>query len=189
MISVVVATLNSERPLLATLTALVPGAVDGLVREVIVADGGSGDDTAAVADAAGCNFLFARDSLGRRLKTAAEAARAPWLLFLQPGTVLDAAWIGEAARFIERPSTDAGAAAFRRGAPARARLREACAPLLAALGVLPRPQEGLLIARSFYGALGGHAEAAADPEGDLIRRIGRRRIATLAAAATHLIPD
>jgi hypothetical protein len=189
MISVVIATLNSERPLLATLAALVPGAMDGLVREVIVADGGSRDDTAAVADAAGCNFLLARESLGRRLKTAADAARAPWLLFLQPGTVLDAAWIGEATRFIERSSVEAGVAAFRRGAPGRAPLREACAQLLAALAARPRPQEGLLIARSFYDALGGHAKPTADPEGELIRRIGRRRMATLAASATHPILD
>ena len=59
MISVIIPTLDSERALLPTLAALVPGAMEGLVSEVIVADGGSRDDTAIVADAAGCNFRVA----------------------------------------------------------------------------------------------------------------------------------
>ncbi len=187
MISVVIATLNSERPLVAALAALLPGAMDGLLSEVIVADGGSGDDTAIVADAAGCNFLPVEGPLGRRLRKAADAARSPWLLFLRPGTILDSAWTGEARRFIEHAPTGAGAAAaFRRVAPARPRLRDIGTLLLAALGAPPRPQQGLLIARAFYDTLGGHADAAADPESDLIRRIGVRRITILAAAAAQL---
>jgi hypothetical protein len=189
MISVVIATHNSERPLVATLAALVPGAMDGLLSEVIVADGGSRDDTAAVADAAGCNFLLGEEPLGRRLKKAADAARAPWLLFLRPGTILDSAWTSEARRFVERPTTpDGGAAAatFRRDAPARARLRDVGLLFLAALGAPPHPRQGLLIAHPFYDTLGGHADAAADPEADLIRRIGRRRMAMLLASASQL---
>ena len=41
MISVVIPALNAEATLPATLTALVPAALEGLVREVIVVDGGS----------------------------------------------------------------------------------------------------------------------------------------------------
>ncbi len=187
MISVVIATLNSERPLVRTLAALVPGAIDGLVSEVIVADGGSRDDTAGVADAAGCNFLLVEGPLGRRLKKAAEAARAPWLLFLRPGTILDSAWTAEATRLIERAPTHSNtAASFRRDAPVRPRLRDIGSLLLAALGAPPRPRQGLLIAHAFYDALGGHADIAADPEADLIRRIGGRRIARLSASASQL---
>jgi glycosyltransferase involved in cell wall biosynthesis len=53
MLSVVIATHNSERALLPTLAALVSGAAAGIVREVIVADAGSRDATAAIADGAG----------------------------------------------------------------------------------------------------------------------------------------
>ena len=125
MLSVIIATLNSERALVPTLAALVPGATAGLVSEVIVADGGSHDDTAAVADVAGCNFMIVEAPLGRRLKAAAAAARAPWLLFLRPGTVLDAPWAGEVAA-LHRASRRAEhrAAVFRRGA---ARAAGACA--------------------------------------------------------------
>jgi hypothetical protein len=196
MLSVIIATIDSERALVPTLAALVPGATSGLIREVIVADGGSRDDTAAVADVAGCKFSVLEGPLGRRLKTAAATARAPWLLFLRPGTILDAAWTGEARRFVEQSSPDARAAAFRRGAspslpsPASGEgigrgLREALSLLAAALGGRPRPEQGLLISRQFYDALGGHLDGAADPETDLIRRIGQRRIVMLSSKACY----
>ena len=89
MLSVIIATRDSERPLVRTLAALVPGATSGLITEVLIADGGSRDDTPAVADIAGCKLLAGDEPLGRRLQAAADAARAPWLLFLQPGIVLD----------------------------------------------------------------------------------------------------
>jgi glycosyltransferase involved in cell wall biosynthesis len=186
MLSVIIATQNSERPLLPTLAALVPGATDGLISEVIVADAGSRDDTAIVADIAGCNFMPIEGALGERLKKAAAAARAPWLLFLRPGLILDSGWISETRRFIERRSGGPQAAVFRRGAQAQAGLREVWSLFVAALGALPRPDQGLLIAHPFYDALGGHRQDAADPEAELIRRVGRRRMAKLSATAARL---
>jgi glycosyltransferase involved in cell wall biosynthesis len=179
MLSVIIATLDSESALVASLAALVPGAMDGLVSEVIVADGGSRDGTATVADVAGCNFTIIEGPLGRRLKTAAATARAHWLLFLRPGTVPEASWTGEVRRFVERSPPDARAAVFRRGRAAQAPLKEVLLLLATALGALPRPDQGLLIAHSFYDELGGHSDLASDPETDLIRRIGRRRTAIL----------
>jgi glycosyltransferase involved in cell wall biosynthesis len=186
MISVIIPTLDSERPLARTLAALVPGAVDGLVSEAIVADGGSRDGTPIVADAAGCTFIRIDEPLGRRLQVAADKARAPFLLFVRPGLVLSAGWVEEARQFTERPSAARCAAVFRRGAPAQTTLRELWTLLAGALGALPRPDQGLLIARQFYDALGGHAEHAAEPEAELLRRIGRRRLVTLVAAAEIL---
>ncbi len=183
MLSVIIATLDSERPLVRTLAALVPGATAGLITEVVVADAGSRDDTAAVADIAGCNFVVADGPLGKRLSAAAAAARAPWLLFLRPGIVLDTPWIGEARGFVERPPPGIRAAVFRRAAPAQAGLGDALSLLATALGAKPRPDQGLLIAADFYRQSGGHSERAADPEGDLLRRIGRRRLAKLSTRA------
>ena len=57
MLSVIIPTLNCERALALTLAMLVPGAVSGMVREVVLADGGSTDATLEVADAAGCSVL------------------------------------------------------------------------------------------------------------------------------------
>ena len=137
MLSVVIATHDSERALLPTLAALVSGAAAGIVREVIVADAGSRDATTAIADGAGCRVLVSAQGRGARLKAAAEAARASWLLFLRPGVVLDATWVDETRRFVEetelRGCAGTHAAVFRASA-FRPPLPEALALLRAALG-------------------------------------------------------
>jgi len=183
MLSVIIPTLDSERLLVPTLAALVSGATEGLIREVLLADGGSQDDTALVADVAGCKCLKLDRALGQRLRAAAAAARGPWLLLLRPGIILDPPWIGETRRFIELTGDSERAAVFRRGSAAPSPLRDALVQALAALGARPRPEQGLLIARRFYDALGGHRADAAEPERELIRRIGRKRIARLGAIA------
>ena len=47
------------------------------------------------------------------------------------------------------------------------------------IDTLPRPGQGLIISKRFYDRLGGHRADHADPERDLLRRIGRRRLVTL----------
>ena len=184
MLSVIIATRDSERALVPTLAALVSGATAGLVSEVLVMDGGSRDDTAAVADIAGCNFTALEGSLASRLRAGAAAARAPWLLFLQPGTVLNAGWPGEASRFLDESAANPRVAIFRRGIPAQPALREALSLIVAAaLRATPRAEQGLVISKQLYDQLGGHSETAPDPEADLVRRIGRRRFVTLASSA------
>jgi glycosyltransferase involved in cell wall biosynthesis len=183
MLSVIIPTRNSDLPLVPTLAALVPGATSGLITEVLVADGGSQDETAEVADVAGCNFVTIEGSLGHRLKMAAAQARAPWLLFVHPGVVLDTPWTGEVERFVQQPARYGQAAIFRRGGPSQASWQEIMAMIAAKLGGLPRPEQGLLIASRFYEALGGHSERASDPEHDLLRRLGRARCVRLTTNA------
>jgi hypothetical protein len=183
MLSVIIATLDSERALVPTLASLVSGAMAGLVSDVVVADGGSRDETEAVADVAGCHFMAMAGPPAQRMAAAVPASRGSWLLFLRPGVTLDASWVVEVRRFIASPAHQQRAAVFRRGGPNRPALREAVASLAAALGRRPTPQQGLLIAKSLYLALGGHAETAADAETELLRRIGRRHLVQLTAAA------
>jgi glycosyltransferase involved in cell wall biosynthesis len=187
MLSVVIATQDSERALVPTLAALVPGAVAGVVREVIVADAGSRDASAKIAEGAGCRVLISSATRGARLKAAAHVARAPWLLFLQPGTVPDATWIDECRRFIEeaelRGCAGTYAAVFRAAsATFRPTLIEALSLLRAALGARPNASQGLVIAKTLYDACGGHRDLDA-PERDLIRRLGGRRLVLLRAGA------
>ena len=171
-----------------TLAALVPGALAGIVREVIIADAGSHDATAAVADAGGCRFVVSQAPVGGRLKAAAALARGPWLLFLRPGTIPDSTWIEETTRFLQDADLGDGTrtAVFRpAGAAGRRRsaIAEAFALLAAGLGALPHPDQGLLIAKRHYDDLGGHRTDGADAEADLFRRIGRRRIEMLRSGA------
>jgi glycosyltransferase involved in cell wall biosynthesis len=182
--------------LLPTLAALVPGAAAGAVREVIVADAGSRDQTAEIADIAGCRIIVSPAPLGERLKSAAATARAPWLMFLKPGMVPDPTWIGETIGFAQQEQRNGReaprAAAFRLAATqggARRTLGETLELLRLALGGNHRPEQGLVIARRLYDALGGHRDAA-DPERDLLRRLGRRRIVMLRSrAAPAMIVD
>jgi glycosyltransferase involved in cell wall biosynthesis len=187
MLSVVIATEESERALVPTLAALVAGATAGLIREVIVADAGSRDATAEVADVAGCRLLVAKGTAGARLKAAAAAARGAWFLFLRPGLVPDDTWTGEVARFIDNAQSSGRdhAAAFRH-APTMRRpgFIEIFALLRATLG--PRsalPDQGLLISKRFYDQIGGHRDIA-QSEVDLLRRVGRRRLVMLGSAAS-----
>jgi glycosyltransferase involved in cell wall biosynthesis len=188
MISVVVATHESERSLVPTLAALVPGATAGLLGEVVVADAGSADATAQVAEIAGCRFMTSGDQLGLRLKTAAASTRGAWLMFLRAGAVLEPGWVGIVERFIERADMIEGsarAAVFRPPGFAdllRPGLAELLAMLGATLGGGPKPDQGLVIARALYDEVGGHR---ADDNADtaLLRRLGRRRIAMLPATA------
>jgi glycosyltransferase involved in cell wall biosynthesis len=169
MFSVIIATHDSERALVPTLAALVPGATAGIVREVIVADGGSRDETEQVADIAGCRFLSSNEPLGARLKAAAATARGEWLMFLRPGIVPGPSWIDETLTFVQQ-ATDQRAAAF------AMEINGVMAWLTRAFASRPRPEQGLILRRSFYDELGGHA---GDAEAGLLRRIGRRRLATL----------
>ncbi|MEL7488696.1 MAG: glycosyltransferase, partial [Pseudomonadota bacterium] len=59
MFSVVIPTLNPGARLEACLAALAPAAIDGDVKEVIIADGGSTDATLSRADAAGARVVRA----------------------------------------------------------------------------------------------------------------------------------
>ena len=185
MLTVILATHESERVLVQTLAPLVSGATAGLITEVIVADAGSTDATAEVADLAGCRFVTADAAVGARLRRAATEARAPWLLFLRPGTVPEPGWTEAVESFIGSGRDTAQAAVFRLRADefAEPGLAAALRALRAALfGTFPDPAQGLLIARRLYDSLGGHA-AGNDAEAALLKRLGRRRIALLAAAA------
>lgn len=187
MLSAIIATHESEHTVVPTLAALVPGVTAGLLGEVIVADAGSRDATAEVAEVAGCRFMVSSEPLGVRLKAAASATRAPWLMFLRAGCVPEPGWVSAAERFIEASNRadQMRAAVFRPPGvadPLRPGLAELFELMRVALGGGAKPEQGLLIARCHYERLGGHPEGA-DADAAMLRRIGRRRIAMLTTGA------
>jgi glycosyltransferase involved in cell wall biosynthesis len=103
MISVVIATHDDERTLGQCLAALVPAAVDGLVREVILADAGSTDHTLEIADDAGARVVRGDVTL------ACQAARCDWLLIVKADHVAPESWDAAVAAHINGRS---GAAAW-----------------------------------------------------------------------------
>lgn len=192
MISVIIATENSERELVQSLAALVTAAAEGIVREVIVVDAGSSDGTDRVVDAAGCSWVLRRgEPRGERLAHGADlAVRGDWLLFLRPETALESGWHHEAQAFVERaaraPNGARTAASFRLRYDAfgiGARMSEFYAALRSQLLGMPYGNQGLLISRAFYRDLGGHRSLPELEDLDIAKRIGRGRMVFLRAAA------
>lgn len=184
MISVVIPTLNAGADLPATLTALVPAAVSGLVREVILVDGGSGDATLDVADDAGARVLHAGPGRGAQLQVGCEAARGDWLLLLHADTRLDPGWEVAA---IEHMSRHPGHAGYFRFAlndlHGIARVWERGVALRCWLFRLPYGDQGLLMSKGLYQAIGGLNPMPLMEDVDLVLRLGRRRLRPLQARA------
>jgi glycosyltransferase involved in cell wall biosynthesis len=181
MISVIIPTHNAAATLPAALQSLFGAAMEGLAGEVIVADCGSTDATLDIADAAGATVIEA--GCGQQLVAGAQAARKPWLLFLEPCAALETGWEDEARAFIAKGENRAAAFRFRlAGKGIRLRLREAMAAIRTRAFLRPGSCNGLLIPAKLLDAVGGFASAPPMLEADLMRRLGRRRVVILRAA-------
>lgn len=190
MVSVIIPTCNAERLLPRCFDGLIGAAVRGVVREVIVADGGSSDATLMIADAAGAHIVHSRGNRGEQLSDGARVARSDWLLFLRPETQLEPGWDVEAESFLAQAQMERPRAAVFRFAledfGGEARRAEALANLRAAVLALPYGDQGLLIPKRLYQKLGGYRALADMEDADLVRRIGRRRLVSLRARAVNV---
>ena len=180
MISVIIPTLNAKRTLAHSLAALVPAVVDGIVQEAILVDGGSTDETRAIAEAAGTHFIEAPAGRGSQLEAGASRARGDWLLFLHADTVQS---------FIERVESGRraqAAAAFRFALDDDGfmpRVIEWLVHWRCRLLALPYGDQGLLIPRNLYNRLGGFRPLPLMEDVDLVRRLKRRELVILKSCA------
>jgi rSAM/selenodomain-associated transferase 2 len=181
-LSIIIPTLNAAQHIAGTLEAVDRSP---LVLERLVVDGGSQDDTSAIAAAAGARVINSAKGRGSQLSGGADEAKGDWLLFLHADTVLEPGWAEEVSWFVETAGS-AGAAAFRFAlddrSAASARLERMVAWRCRAWA-LPYGDQGLLISREFYDALGGYKNIPLFEDVDIVRRIGRGRLTFLAARA------
>jgi len=191
MLSIIIPTLNAEKSLASCLSALVPATVRGLVREVVIVDGGSSDKTTEIADQAGATLVTSQKGRGTQLRNGADAAKQNWLLFLHADTVLSVGWEEEVEKFLQQVESGrfAGnqvAAAFRFALDdfgVRPRWLETMVALRCALFRLPYGDQGLLIHRNFYARLGGYPDVPLMEDVGLVRRVGWRRLVMLRSTA------
>lgn len=150
------------------------------VGEIIVADGGSTDGTAALATAAGARVIAARRGRGTQLSAGSAAATGEWLLFLHADCVLGPGWAMTVGGFIARPEASNRAGYFDFAlddpCPAARRLERIVAWRCRVLA-LPYGDQGLLISRTLYDAVGGFLPLPLMEDVDLARRLGRSRLA------------
>lgn len=178
-LSLIVPTLNAGGRVADTLrawqTALGPD-------EIIVSDGGSGDGTVPAAEATGATVVRGPAGRGYQLAVGGNRAGGAWLLFMHADT-LPGANAGPAARAFMDDATNANrAAAFHLKldddtAPAR-RVERLANWRARQLG-LPYGDQGLLIRRETYEALGGFRPMPLMEDVDLVRRVGRDRLSLL----------
>jgi glycosyltransferase involved in cell wall biosynthesis len=183
MLSVIIPTEGAEQPAVATLSALVPGAAAGVIREVLLVDRSSDYRVIErVADIAGCHFLRFEGSHAAALAAGAAQARGPWLMFLPAGAVLDPGWIDETAQFIQSVAASgrprAGVFRYARSPYAEVSFRDRLRAIVRVLAG-PLGDQGLLIARDHYRDLGGYAANARRAEARLLRQLGRSSRTTL----------
>lgn len=87
MLSVIIEADHKHDALARTLTSLVAGAIDGIIREVIVCDPERDEQTQLIADHMGCVYLGGAD-----ISEGIAHSKNEWLLFLQPGARLVEGW-------------------------------------------------------------------------------------------------
>lgn len=181
-LSVVIPTYNAARHLPAVLDALGRAETDGLIREVIVADGGSADRSVEIARGYGARIVRADRGRGTQLAAGAEAARGEWLFFLHADTIPGHGWVDAFRSFMADPANRDRAAVLRFAlddprAPAR-RLESIVAWRARALG-LPYGDQGLLVSAALYRRLGGYRRIPIMEDVAIVRRLGRRRLVFL----------
>jgi len=185
VLSIVIPTLNAVRGLRQTLDSIA-AVTDELPCEVIVADGGSVDDTHLIAAECGAIFLETRRGRGWQLGEGAKAAAGEWLMFLHADTVPQEGWARTVLAFMADPANRRRAGYFRFALDddaTGARWLERLVAIRSRMVGLPYGDQGLLISREFYEGVGGFTNIPLMEDVDLVRRIGRSRLTALGAVA------
>lgn len=184
-LSIIIPALNAADTLELCLASLMPGLEAGIIRDVLVVDGGSEDGTSRIAETTGARVLNAPvANRAAQLRHGASHARGDWFLFLHADTALTRDW-AERTRAHMATGPDQAAAftlAFRSDDRMAAIVARRANWRTRVLG-LPYGDQGLLISRRFYFELGGYPDVTFLEDVLLVRAIGKARLRLLSAEA------
>ncbi len=156
-LSIVIPTLNAAHQLPGCAAALMEGVEAGLIREVIISDGGSVDATKEVSGDIGAHWLTGDASRGGQLRRGGAVAQGDWLLFLHADTQLSAGWAAAVASHMAGNRAGYFQLGFDQGG-VRARWVAGWANVRARVLGLPYGDQGLLIPADLYRAVGEYAD-------------------------------
>jgi rSAM/selenodomain-associated transferase 2 len=158
-ITVIIPTLNAAQSLAGIASALMPGIEAGLIRALIVSDGGSGDATIDVAEELGATLVAGPPGRAGQIARGVAVAASDWLLILHADSWPQTGWTSAAARHIETHPDDAGWFGLRFRAKGIApRLVAGWANQRSARFGLPYGDQGLLIRADLLATVGGVPE-------------------------------
>ncbi len=171
-ITVVIPTLNVAAELSGSLGALMEGLAEGLIREVVISDGGLTDRTLELAEEAGAELVTGASGGGGQLRRGCALARGEWILVLHADTQLAPGWASVVAAHIqqEQPSPAYFQLQFRAKGGA-ASIVAGWANLRARIFGLPYGDQGLLIPRETYDVAGGYPDQPLMEDVALVRRL------------------
>lgn len=176
-ISIIIPTLDVAAKLPDTLARVMEGLDAGLVRELIVTDGGSGDDIEQLASEVGAVLVSGEAGRGGQLARGAQAAQGDWLLFLHADTWLPQGWPDIALEQLPTPEQALAFSLAFRGGGGLARWTSGWANLRSRWFGLPYGDQALLISRSLYDAIGGYPDQPLMEDVAIARALkGRLRI-------------
>jgi len=180
-ISVVIPTLNAAAELGPCLATLGEGLRAGILRELVISDGGSTDATRDIAEAAGALWVEGPPGRGGQLARGVAATGGAWVLVLHADTELSDGWPGAVLAGIETGRPGYFRLRFRARGPGAAWVA-GWANLRARLFGWPFGDQGLLVSRADYETAGGYPDIALMEDLALARALPRTR--PLAATAT-----
>lgn len=182
-LSIIIPTLDAAHALPATADALLSGATEGLIRDLVISDGGSSDDTQAVAHELGAVWLTGPAGRGGQIGRGVASTDAPWLLLLHADTHLSPGWTDAARDHMNAHPDRAGyfRLAFRDDTRA-AQLVAHGANLRSRVLGLPYGDQGLLVSRQLWDHVGGVPDIPLMEDVELARRL-KGRLRPLAATA------
>lgn len=172
-LSIVIPTLNAEADLPGCLATLMEGIDAGLIRELVVSDGGSKDATLSIAADVGATVVTGATGRGGQLITGAEAAAGDWLLFLHADSQLSEGWSDAVAAHLATGGPGYFALGFR-AAGFMPRVVAGWANMRSRLFSMPYGDQGLLISRDDYDAIGGYADIPLMEDVAIARVLGAR---------------
>lgn len=181
-ISVIIPALNEATRIEATIQS----AFAGQPHEMIVVDGGSADDTASVAQAAGARVIRNLPGRAAQMNAGAALASGEVLMFLHADTVLPEAWSGPVQRALQEPGVVGGAFRFQiAGSFPGKRLVEWMTNLRSHRLQLPYGDQAIFMRRAQFEELGGFANLPIMEDYEFIRRLrASGRIVILNEAVT-----